>query len=62
LFFSDIGGSDSASAWAFPGQILLFLFAGNFVALCGDVPVFLLDFLEFHDTGRPLRLLLPIAV
>jgi hypothetical protein len=27
-----------------------------------NLPVFLLDFLECHDTGRPVQLLLPIAV
>ena len=28
----------------------------------GEVPDFLLDFLEAHDTGRPLQLPLPIAI
>ncbi len=28
----------------------------------GDVPDFLAEFLERHDTGRPIQLLLPIAV
>jgi hypothetical protein len=28
----------------------------------GEVPALLADFLERHDTGRPVQLLLPIAV
>ena len=28
----------------------------------GELPDFLLDFLEAHDTGRPLQLPLPIAI
>ena len=28
----------------------------------GEVPGFLADFLERHDTGRPVQLLLPIAI
>jgi hypothetical protein len=28
----------------------------------GEVPAFLADFLERHDTGRPVQLRLPIAV
>jgi hypothetical protein len=28
----------------------------------GEVPAFLADFLERHETGRPVQLLLPIAV
>ena len=28
----------------------------------GEVPDFLAEFLERHDTGRPIQLLLPIAV
>jgi hypothetical protein len=28
----------------------------------GEVPDFLLDFLEAHETGRPIQLTLPMAV
>jgi hypothetical protein len=37
--------------------------AGNFVALRGDVPAFLLNFWSVMiPAGRPVQLLLPIAV